>query len=108
MSSKSITIIAIIVVLCYVMYNILMYYDFGLSYLGSYIAFYMFMLGSSLVLPSTDLDLNEGGGDEGEREGEREGEKGNSFMDMFNKPWNTTPKNLQRRQDTPANIEPGL
>ena len=60
MSSKSITIIAIIIVLCYVMYNILMYYDFGLSYLGSYIAFYMFMLASSLVLPSTDLDLNEG------------------------------------------------
>ena len=67
MSSKSITIIAIIIVLCYVMYNILMYYDFGLSYLGSYIAFYMFMLASSLVLPSTDLDLNEGedgGGEE--------------------------------------------
>ena len=74
MSSKSITIIAIIIVLCYVMYNILMYYDFGLSYLGSYIAFYMFMLASSLVLPSTDLDLNEG-----EDGGEEEADK-YSFM----------------------------
>jgi len=61
------------------------------------------MLGSSLVLPSTDLDLNEGG--DGREEGEK---KENSFMDMFNKPWSTTPENLQRKENMPINIEPGL
>ena len=49
------TILAVILVLFYALYNILTFYDFQLSYLGSYIAFYIFMLISSLVLPARDF-----------------------------------------------------